>query len=369
MPELNPELTRFQPAFRLDPFAAFDLERTTTGGGTVPFVVGDRAYPVYRNVNLSVYSGQVCNARCPFCVEELRPASRGTALSLQKRVEPDDTRYFERLDAVLTLTRPLDPTLSITGGEPSLDPRLPGILSRITAHGLRKRTITTNASGLLRPLPGGGDVLDALAAASLAHLNISRAHWDADVNQRVMRIDPPQTEADLRRIVARARDAGMRPRLSCVLLAGVVDDLAACERYLAWAADLGVDNVVFRQLMRYDPRTTAPNGVTRFTDTAAAPLRPLLEALRPSADDRPGHPRFAFNRHVVGYYYAVEVYTYDGNGGPMDVCFEGADLAAIEARRAGSQGADAVDTAIHELVFHADTALCSTWQPWDGRIY
>jgi cyclic pyranopterin phosphate synthase len=369
---LNPDLTRFQPAFRLDPFAAFDLERTTTGGGTVPFTVGERTWSVYRNVNLSVYSGQRCNARCPFCVEELRPASRGTALALQKRVEPDDTRYFERLDAVLSLTRPLDPTLSITGGEPSLDPRLPGILARITAHGLRKRTLTTNGSGLLRPLPGGGDVLDALGAASLAHLNVSRAHWDAEVNQRVMRIEPAQTEADLRLIVARAREAGMRPRLSCVLLAGRVDALGACERYLAWAAELGVDNVVFRQLMRTDPTTTVPNGVTRFTEGAAVPLRPILEALRPSAPEEAPHPRFHFARHVVGYYYAVEVYAYDGPNGRMDVCFEGADLAAIEARRGTPSGTDAdTDAAaiIHELVFHADTALCSTWQPWDGRIF
>lgn len=362
---MNPALTEFQPAFRADPAAAFDVERTSTGAALRPFQVGERSYRVYANVNLSLYSGQICNARCPFCVEELRPASRGRALDLQRHVEPEDTRYFDRLDDALTRLAPLAPSVSITGGEPSLDPRLPGLLAAISRHGLRKRTITTNASGLLRPLATGGDTLDALIAARLAHLNISRAHWDEAVNQRVMRIEPPQSESALRTIVARARAAGLRPRLSCVLLSGLVDALPACLEYLAWAASMGVDNVVFRQLMRYDPETAAPNAVTRFTDAAAAPLRPVLEALRPSDRRLPGAPGFAFVRHVLGYYYAVEVYRYAGPRGPIDVCFEGADLALIEARR--REAADGPPV-VHELVFHPDGTLSRTWQPWDGRI-
>lgn len=381
-------LTHFHPEWRAAPEAAFDIETTTTGQGTHAWTVGDRTYRVYRNVNLSVYSGQICNARCPFCVEELRPASRGRTLDAQRATEPDDACYFTRLEAALTLTRPLDPSLSITGGEPSLDPRLPGILARVSRFGLRKRTLTTNASGLLLPRADGGpgDVLDVVLGAGLAHLNISRAHWNADVNQRVMRIRPPQTEANLRTIVSRARDAGARPRLSCVLLAGAVHDLESCRRYLDWAAGLGVDNVVFRQLMRYDPVTHRPNAVTLYTDAAFVPLGPLLEALRPTtaggggggrgrrADGdgggsrrADGDPAFAFTRHVLGYYYSVEVFRYAGPAGPMDVCFEGADLALIERRRV--EAADASGIApINELVFHPDGALCSTWQPWDGRV-
>ncbi len=363
---LDAALTRFHPEWRRAPEAAFDVETTATGRGTRPWVVGDRTWQVYRNVNLSIYSGQRCNARCPFCVEELRPASRGRALDEQKRFEPDDARYFARLEAALALTRPLDPSLSITGGEPSLDPRLPGILSRVAAAGLRKRTLTTNGSGLLRPRSDGlpGDVLDAVLSGGLAHLNLSRAHWDAAVNQRIMRIDPPQGPEALAEIVERARAAGVRPRLSCVLLSGVVDALAGCIAYLEWAASLGVDSVVFRQLMRYDPATHRPNAVTRHTDTAFVPLDGLLEAIAPSAGGGvggDGHSAFTFVRHVIGYYYSVEVYRYAGPHGCMDVCFEGADLARIERRRGP-------DAPIHELVFHPDTALCSTWQPWDGRI-
>ncbi len=367
---MNPALDHFQPAFRADPVGAFDVERTATGQGTRPFTLGGRTYAVYRNVNLSVYSGQRCNAHCAFCVEELRPAARGTSLSAQKTVLADDAAYFAALERVLVETAPLGPSLSITGGEPSLDPRLPGILERVAAHGLRKRTLTTNGSGLLRPVPGGGDVLDAIVAAQVAHLNLSRAHPDLGINQQVMRFDSPPGPVELGEIVRRARAGGVRPRLSCVVLKGVVETLDDCLAYLEWAVSLGVDNVVFRQLMGHDPARHRPNAVTRYSDAARVELRPILDQLRRPDGER--HPQFTFQRHVLGYYYAVEVYRYapTGDRPPVDVCLEWADLATLEtrtrreARDAGENG----PTTIHELVFHAGGELCSTWQPGDGRV-
>lgn len=349
----------FDPAWRADPRAAFDLDHTATGRGTLPLRIGDRTHRVYRNANLSVYSAQPCNARCPFCIEELRPASRGLTLVEQKRYERDDDIYFARLDAALQATAPLDPTVSITGGEPSIDPRLPRIARHLAARGVRKRTMTTNGSGLLDAIDDG-DVLQAVLDAGLAHLNISRAHRAHAINQRIMRVDRPLADAALAEVIERARAAGTRPRLSCALLTGHVDDLDGCLAYLDFAAALGADNVIFRQLMRYDPATVQPNYVTRYSATHRAPMHPILEAIRPSARDRTGHPDFRFVRQVLGYYYYVEVYRYRD---AIDVCFEGADLADIETDKRRR-----TDPVIHELIFHPDATLCSTWQPWDGRL-
>ena len=116
-------------------------------------------------------------------------------------------------------------------------------------------------------------------------------------------------------------------------------------------------------LMHYAADTVQPNYVTRYSDGWRAPMAPILEAIRPSEPTATGHPRFTFVRQVLGYYYAVEVYRYDGPRGPMNVCIEGADLADIERDRRRRD-----DPVIHELVFHPDASLCSTWQPWDGRI-
>jgi len=144
----------FVESFRRRKSAAFDLEANSTAGRTVPVDFWGAVRPVYANANLSLYSGQRCNARCPFCVEELRPASRGGTLVSQKRVETDDARYFAALEEVLRTVRPLDPSVSVTGGEPSKDPRLPLILRTIAAFGSRKRTMTTNGSGLLDAVEG-----------------------------------------------------------------------------------------------------------------------------------------------------------------------------------------------------------------------
>jgi molybdenum cofactor biosynthesis enzyme MoaA len=365
----GPDLLRadddgFRPALREGRQALFAVGVTSSGARLLPLEIGGRRLRVYENANLSIYSAERCNARCPFCVEELRPLSRGVDLAAQRRVEADDARYFAALERALEALRPLDPSVSITGGEPSRDPRLPRILETIARAGARKRTMTTNASGLLEPLPGGGDVLERVLAAGLAHLNVSRADPDERENQRIMRIEPFHPNAALAEVLRRARDAGVRPRLSCVLLKGRADSIEACERYLGWAASLGVDNVVFRQLMRTDASTVKENLVTRFSDARRAALAPILEAIRPATlGPREARRGWRFTKQVTGYYYYVEVYRYEGASRPVDVVLEEADLAWIERRRR-AEPADVV----HELVFHPDGALSSSWQPWDGVL-
>jgi molybdenum cofactor biosynthesis enzyme MoaA len=330
--------------------AAFDLERNSTARRVVQFDLWGRPVRVYANANLSVYSAQPCNARCPFCVEELRPASRGTDLARQKTVERDDGRYFERLARVLEALRPLNPSVSVTGDEPSIDPRLPAILRLLAGHGARKRTLTTNGSGLL-DVREGRSVLDWITTSGLRHLNVSRAHPDQDTNARLMGLPDGLRVDQLRVVAGAARAGGTRLRLSCVLVRGAIDDLGGALRYLDFAAGLGIDNVIFRQLMKTDPATTAPNFVVRFSDARRVPLEPILDAV--SADGR-----FAFRRQIVGYYYYVEVWRY----AHLDVVFEEADLARLEAAKRLRPDV------IHELIFHPNGRLCSSWQPWDGIL-
>lgn len=340
---------------------AFEWPRTT-GGGTTPWEVGGRTVHVYNNVNLSIYSGQACNARCPFCVEELRPLSKGRDLASYRGRLADEEAYFARVDEVLARTAPLAPSLSITGGEPSIDPRLPRTLDLVAARGLRKRTLTTNGSGLLRRLDTGETLVERIADRGVAHLNVSRASPDDATNRKLMRIGSGQDDAaSLGRALDLARRGGARPRLSCVLLAGTTETLDDVTSYLAFAAGLGVDNVVFRQLMEQDRERTLENFVTRYSDRHRASLWDLLERVHGA---RGGDARFTPARQVLGYYYYVEVFEYRARPGaaPIDVVFEAADLAVM--RRDRVQRPDVV----HELVLHPDGALCSTWQPWDGVL-
>ena len=194
-------------------------------------------------------------------------------------------------------------------------------------------------------------MIDWIAATGVAHLNVSRAHPDQGRNARLMRyLEGPDVVA-MREIVRRASAGGTRVRLSCVLVRGAIDDLDGVLGYLDFARSLGIDNVIFRQLMRVDQETVLPNFVTRFSDARRVSLEPLLD--RVSADSR-----FQIVRQIVGYYYYVEVYRY----GDIDVVFEEADLAQLERERRAHPGV------IHELVFHPNGVLASTWQPWDGVL-
>jgi GTP 3',8-cyclase len=344
------QTTHPAPDLRRLKFRAFDIARTSTAGRTIRFPLWGRPVTAYGNANLSIYSGQACNAKCPFCVEELRPASRGISLACQKTVEGDVEVYFGALAEVLRALKPLNPSVSITGGEPSLDPRLPRILRILQAHRMRKRTITTNGSGLL-DVREGRQVIDWLTSTGVRHLNLSRAHPEPARNGRLMGLDRSLPLDDLGRIIRRASAGGTRVRLSCVLLKDETDCLNRIIEYLAFAEALEVDNVVFRQLMHPGAGTPAKEPVLGFSESNAVKLDPILEQI--SAD-----PRFTFIKQVIGYYYYVEVWKHRN----IDVVFEEADLGRIELTKRTMPGI------IQELVFHANARLASTWQPWDGIL-
>lgn len=330
--------------------AAFDLARNSTGKATIEIDFGGGPVPVYNNANLSIYSGQACNARCPFCVEELRPSSRGITLALQKVVERDDARYFAALEKVLDILGPLNPSISVTGGEPSKDPRLPGILLRLAKSGTRKRTVTTNGSGLL-DLREGQKVVDWITETRTSHLNISIAHPDPANNARIMGFREGLWLDGLANVVRSCQERGTRVRLSCVLLRDAVNSHDGILKYLHFARSLAVDNVIFRQLMRTNPTTHAENYVVKYSDRSRVQLEPLLDEI--SQDSA-----FTFQHQVLGYYYYVEIWKYED----MDVVFEEADLAQLELTKKNMPGV------VHELVFHPSGSLASTWQPWDGTL-
>ncbi len=343
-------IATFNETWRRRKSAAFDLAGNSTAGRSVSFELFGRRVDVYANANLSIYSAQTCNAACPFCVEELRPASRGAALSAQKQIEGDDERYFANLERTFAALKPLNPTTSITGGEASKDPRLPGIIRAVDRFDMRKRTLTTNGSGLLDRREGKR-IIDWLGEHRFDHLNISIAAPDYEANAALMRLRESLTHAQLRQVVALATQADIRVRFSCVLLRGSVATLEDVRDYLDFAADLGVDNVIFRQLMKSDPVTHAANSIVRFSESERVALEPLLDQISSDA-------RFTLTRQIMGYYYYVEVWRY----GAMDVVFEEADLAQLERVKRRDPGT------IHELIFHPSATLNSTWQPWDGVL-
>ncbi len=135
---------------------------------------------VYSNCNLSLFVDDYCNADCKFCVAQLRFENRGQ-LYKKCKIE-DDKSYYDRLRYVLDYLKPINPSISLTGGEPTKSHRLPEILRIIEQYGYRKRTFTTNGSGLLDMMEGK-QVINHLIDNHFQHLNISKAHYNEDLNR------------------------------------------------------------------------------------------------------------------------------------------------------------------------------------------
>ncbi len=339
----------FDRSWRIERQARFTLDE----GRLLPFAFDAGPRLVYDNVNLSIFVDDYCNGDCDFCVARMRYETAGHDYIKEKIPE---AAYLAALNRALEAVSPLAPSVSITGGEPTLCRRLPRILDVMDAYPLRKRTMTTNGSGLLAPM-GGETLLDRLARFGLAHLNISRAHYDERRNQRIMKLKDPFDNGALAEAVGIAADHGIRPRLSCVLLRGHIQTVGDITAYCDWARSMGVDNVVFRQLMQYDPGAVTPCRASRCCDTRSIPLPPLWDAL--DAD-----PRFEPVTQVLGYYYYVEVFRYR----EMDIVTEAADLAQIPRTRARLDRRTGGRSIVYEMVFHPSGVLSGSWREWEDVL-
>lgn len=307
------------------------------------FAFDSRIRRVYNNVNLSIFTDDYCNANCKFCVAQLRFENRG--LMYKKAKIKDDEEYFNRLDAVLKYLMPLNPSVSITGGEPTKSHRLPEILKLINKYGYRKRTLTTNGSGLL-DIMDGRPVIQHIIDNKFSHLNISKVHYNEDTNQKIMQFDGCNscTNDTLKTIITYAKANSLRPRMSCVLLKEGISTLDEMIAYMEFYQKLGIDNVIFRELMDYDVSTMSNAEKIKYCVSNKVRLNDIWKEI--DKDDR-----FAPIRNLLGYYYYVEVYKYQS----IDMCSESANLVKLYKEKHRH------DNIVHEMVFHPNGNLNGSW--------
>lgn len=305
---------------------------------------------VYGNVNLSIHLTDKCNAGCDFCVAELRYINNGTSYN-KPRIK-DDEEYYARLEEVLIKVKPLNPSVSLTGGEPTLCHRLYRICQLLKKHNIRKRTITTNGSGLLSVDCSNGwqTNLETLIECGFKHLNISKAHYDDSKNHKLMRYPNDEIRCSneaIKYITNIANPNGLRVRLSCVLTQEGISTVPQMKEYMNVAEQMGVDNVVFRELMKYDSDRIVKGRIYNFCEANRVSLDPIWKEIDADSD-------FKLENQVLGYYYYyVEVYKYRG----IDMVSESADLKQIAVEKAKPSDKPVV----YEMVFHPNGCLNGSW--------
>ena len=309
----------------------------------IPFVFSSGIYRVYKNFNFSIFVDDYCNADCKFCVAQLRYAHKN-AMYNKPHIKDSDT-YLNRLDYILRLIRPLNPSVSITGGEPTLSPILPNILKLVEKYGFRKRTITTNGSGLLRQCDGDY-ILNHLINNHWDHLNISRVSSDDIINKQIMRYNCEDSYCNmsmLKDILTVTNNSNLHHRLSCLLLKESVCSVHKMKKYIDDYANIGVNNFIFRELMDYN-HTAINTEKMDYCDTNKVKLYDIWNQFSE-------YPEFVPYLNILGYYYYVEIYKYLG----MTVASESADLKIQDREKIRNPNI------VYEMVFHNNGNLCGGW--------
>ena len=318
-----------------------------------PVRFGDEDILVYDNANLSLMLTDACNADCNFCIAHLRYAVDGhTYIKPSLRSFDDYKNTFE------TYWRNhiagINPSVSITGGEPSIHKNIIPSIDMVSGVSSRKKTITTNGSGLLL---NAAEVLNGLINNKFDYLNISRAHYIDEINNRLM-VTPESliSESDLMAIIRQAKAGGIRVRLSCALLKEGIHTINDMKAYADWAIDLGCDNVIFRQLMDFDGSRVTPGRISTYCKTQQVDLMPLWE-------DMSKDKAFQLFHQVLGYYYYVELYKYRG----IDLVTESADLRLIDQQLKYFTNKFNRQVAF-ELVYHPNGTLGYSWREFEGIL-
>lgn len=305
------------------------------------FQTGDRR--VYKNFNFSIFVDDYCNADCKFCVAQLRYAHKHQAYNKPHISNPQE--YLQRLDEILQKIRPLNPSISITGGEPTLSPILPDILKLVDKYGFRKRTITTNGSGLFIKREEK-TILQHLIDNNWDHLNISRVSHIDEENKRIMRYNVEKEYCSnemLKKVLKELEGTNLKHRLSCLLLKECVNDVEKMKEYLDFYRSIGVNNVIFRELMDYDSTAINTEKIQYCIDNKIR-----LNDIWTSFDK---YPEFKPYLNILGYYYYVEIYHYND----MTVTSESANLNQqyIEKTK--------YPDVVYEMIFHNNGNLCGSW--------
>lgn len=128
-----------------------------------------------------------------------------------------------------------------------------------------------------------------------------------------------------------------------------IKDFQGIKEYINWCKNIGVNNVVFRQAIKYDEENAVKTEITDYCSSKSVSLMLIYEDMEKDRE-------FKFINQVLGYYYYVEVYNYNG----VDVVCETADLKQIHKEKSKYD-----EEIIYEMIFHPNGNLCGSWNEYE----
>ena len=218
-----------------------DLERVKVTGKTL---FGTDLL-LYTPCNLTIFVTEACQNACFFCINR-----RGNA---RIRLHPlTDEEYINGLTRLFEEIDPADFEVTITGGEPTLDPhRFVQTMRLCRKYGLRCRTVSTTGIHLLSMYEGKPLCQHMVENGFLHNINIGRMHYDEKKNQAILKGQNISNE-DIQKLALFYRLNEAEMRVSCNLVKGYIDDFEQMMKYVGFYAGLGVETIMFRELVGDD---------------------------------------------------------------------------------------------------------------------
>lgn len=292
---------------------------------------------IYKNFNFTIFIDSYCNADCKFCIEQIKTKNSGI---IEKQRLDEKQQYIKRLDHALGKIRELNPSVSVTGGEPLLCPYFKDVMRLLKKYQFRKTVITTNGSDILNHI-------DEIIDAGISHVNFSRPHFDPAIIQNIMRFKDEHFAdyfEELKMAIEKLEAAGVRTRFNCIISKAGINSVESMKNYMDYVRTLGCKHVVFRELMSFNEDTAMNEEKKAF----ARDNRVYINNLWSQIDD---DEDFRYSMNMQGHYYYIEIYEYKD----MVMVSERANLKCLEDNH------DKNENYIYEMVFHPNGNLCTGW--------
>lgn len=193
-----------------------------------------KQYEISVPCNANIVVTDKCPCNCYFCVERQtrnsnRDISSNYIKGLNELLPQLDSKLFE---------------ITITGGEPTIDSeKLIQTLKLCHENNLHCRTFSTTGIGF------NHDIIQAMLQYGFTHnINVSRMSIDEDENREVFG-NTPLTNDDIEKYALTFKLNNAEMRLSCNLINGKVDSIDKILEYVDFYNSIGVDSMLFRELV------------------------------------------------------------------------------------------------------------------------
>lgn len=296
-------------------------------------------------LSFTPYIYNKCSANCDFCSEKL--VRNGKVMVCDEQC-PD---YVDRLRQVFDWLRNRPVFLSLSGKEPSESVELLEIITEeavkfINSGGvITDKVMYSNLSGFCKEKQR---LLKVISDIELTRIECSRHHYDEDMNQSIVNFKTGESikRNDVFQSVVRELNQYVPMKMVCVLQKKGISTIQEILRYLEFAKETGVREVVFRELAMFDDAVDA--GVTtKYIIDNRIELMEILKVLSPA--------QFSCVHIIEGYYYYSFQYRYKD----MCVSFEMSDYEEMIRKHYGNQ--------LYKLILYPNGTLCKDWN-MEGEI-